>query len=165
MPFFPQELNACPEHSVNCLAFSSDTRYLASGGDDGSVYIHAFKQSSSQPLKAEYSSAVTALKWIPETQRLFIGLASGSVHLLTIDGASRSCTSGLQSAHTDFLGRGPTVRCARRTCIVAKRFKPCVRLASTTTWHCRWRYSLSLRCEPNGSRSVRELLATELVLK
>ncbi|TEB27318.1 WD40 repeat-like protein, partial [Coprinellus micaceus] len=86
MPFTPYRvLLNCPKESVNRVAFSSDTKLLASGGDDGCLCIHAFRLPSSYPLKAEYPAAITSLKWIPGTHRLFVGLSCGSVHLLSID--------------------------------------------------------------------------------
>ena len=85
MPFIPYRvLLNCPKESVNRVAFSSDTRFLASGGDDGCLCIHAFRLPSSYPLKAEYPGAITSLKWIPGAHRLFVGLSCGSVHLLDV---------------------------------------------------------------------------------
>lgn len=94
MPFSPYRvLLNCPKESVNRVAFSSDTKYLASGGDDGCLSIHLFRLSSSYPLKAEYPGAITSLKWIPGTHRLFVGLSCGSVHRLDVDEASPSFTA------------------------------------------------------------------------
>ncbi len=70
--------------SVNVLSFSPCGRFLASGADDGVVYIFNPRQGT-KFMKVVAHHAVTTLAWHPTGQaRLYVGREDGKVVFLDI---------------------------------------------------------------------------------
>jgi len=66
--------------SVNCLAFSSEAKYLASGADDHHVIIWNVKSGAAM-FNLVFKSPVHCVLWHPlRTDVLICGLADGSVY-------------------------------------------------------------------------------------
>ncbi|KDQ30070.1 hypothetical protein PLEOSDRAFT_165721 [Pleurotus ostreatus PC15] len=77
-------LNACHTDSINVLAFSPCGKYLASGADDGVVYIFNPRQGA-KFMKVVAHHAVTTLAWDPTGNgRLYVGREDGQVVFLDI---------------------------------------------------------------------------------
>lgn len=84
-------LNACHTDSINVLAFSPCGKYLASGADDGVVYIFNPRQGA-KFMKVVAHHAVTTLAWDPTGNgRLYVGREDGQVVFLDIVNAASSC--------------------------------------------------------------------------
>ncbi|RDB26681.1 Vegetative incompatibility protein HET-E-1 [Hypsizygus marmoreus] len=71
-------ISNCHTDSVNCLAFSPDGRFLASGADDCVIYIYDYKNGR-DVAKITASSSVTALLWHPVHDQLLVGFANGDI--------------------------------------------------------------------------------------
>lgn len=71
--------------AVTALDFSPDGKFLASGGDDGAIFI--FSTSSWTPAKRYLDvSPVSVLVWVRERHYLLLsGHQSGDIHLVTMD--------------------------------------------------------------------------------
>ncbi|KAF9500285.1 WD40 repeat-like protein [Pleurotus eryngii] len=77
-------LNSCHTDSINVLTFSPCGKYLASGADDGVVYIYNPRQGA-KFMKVVAHHAVTTLAWHPTGNgRLFVGREDGQVVFLDI---------------------------------------------------------------------------------
>lgn len=61
--------------SINALAFSVDGKYLASGADDGWMFIYEV-DGGREAHKLDGKSPVTALCW---TSELYVGFSDGRV--------------------------------------------------------------------------------------
>ncbi|KAJ2926235.1 hypothetical protein H1R20_g10858, partial [Candolleomyces eurysporus] len=70
--------------TVNCLTFSDDGLYLASGDDSGIVLV-CKTQDPSQFDRYYFTDSVTSLLWIPGTKSLYAGLANCEVHYLSLE--------------------------------------------------------------------------------
>jgi WD40 repeat protein len=71
---------ASHQQTVRVVGWSPDGRYLASGGDDGQLLVWGTDRMVRQ--RVLYPSAVTALAWSPESERLVTG-AGNQVSFLT----------------------------------------------------------------------------------
>jgi WD40 repeat protein len=74
--------NLASGHSdtVNCLAFSSDARYLASGSDDHSMVIWNVANGAAM-YRLAFVAPVRCLLWHPiRVETLICGLADGTVY-------------------------------------------------------------------------------------
>jgi COMPASS component SWD3 len=66
--------------SINCLAFSFEANYLASGADDHQVIIWNVRSGAAM-FKLLFKSQVHCLLWHPlRTEVLICGLADGSIY-------------------------------------------------------------------------------------
>jgi WD40 repeat protein/tRNA A-37 threonylcarbamoyl transferase component Bud32 len=67
--------------SIHCIAISPDSRYLASGGDDGQIRL--WRTSDGEPLGAwnAQSSAITAMAFSPSAASLATGAQDGSLRV------------------------------------------------------------------------------------
>lgn len=84
MPYTNPFTFSCHTSSVNCLSFSSDGRYLASGGDDSTLFVHDC-DNGGQVYKLRYDRPVTAILWHPHHHMwAFIGFGDGKVLLMEV---------------------------------------------------------------------------------
>ena len=71
------------EDTVNCLGFSEDGFYLASGDDAGLLVISETQNPTSYD-KYHFPDSITSLVWIPGSQCLFVGLANCDVNFVSL---------------------------------------------------------------------------------
>ena len=69
--------------SINCIAFSDDASYLASGDDEGMVLLCKIPEATEYD-RYHYNDSVTALDWAAGTSGVFVGLASCELHVLSL---------------------------------------------------------------------------------
>lgn len=67
--------------SVNCLEFSDDGSLLASGDDDGLVWVFQTSDVTKHD-RYQFAAPVTALAWAPGSSHLYIGLADCELHVV-----------------------------------------------------------------------------------
>ena len=72
-----------PQNSINVLMFSPDGAFLASGDDDGILYIYEVRKDWQVAHKISGPSRVTALVWDLQDGRLslYAGFGDGTVLL------------------------------------------------------------------------------------
>jgi WD40 repeat protein len=75
---------ASHQQTVRIVAWSSNGRYLASGGDDGLLLVWGTDGVVRQ--RVAYPAAVSALAWSPESQRLVTGAANQVTFLTALTG-------------------------------------------------------------------------------
>ena len=81
MPIDFQQLHIirnCHQDSVNCLSFSPDGRFLASGGEDGALFVFDYKNGC-DVWKITHPSSLTCLVWHPSNEGLYAGFGNGDV--------------------------------------------------------------------------------------
>jgi WD40 repeat protein len=73
----------CHRDSVNCLSFSPDGCFLASGGDDCAIFLFDY-QKGKDVRQVISQSGVTSILWIQIDGRLWllVGHASGNIQRL-----------------------------------------------------------------------------------
>ncbi|KAJ2911831.1 hypothetical protein MD484_g8583, partial [Candolleomyces efflorescens] len=86
--------------SVNCLAFTSDARYLASGDDNGLVIVTDM-QDSSRFDRYHFKDAVTAMLWLTGRPKLVVGLANCEVHFISLEDEQAYTLSYAPSEYAD----------------------------------------------------------------
>ncbi|KAF5324004.1 hypothetical protein D9611_008264 [Ephemerocybe angulata] len=67
--------------SVNCIQFSTDGQYIASGDDNGSVLVFKTDEAS-QYDRYHFDASVTAIGWMPGNYGLFVGLANCELQIV-----------------------------------------------------------------------------------
>ncbi|RXW23247.1 hypothetical protein EST38_g2589 [Candolleomyces aberdarensis] len=70
-------------NSINCLAFSNDGEYLASGDDNGLVLV-CNTNDGRQYDRYHYTAPVTALAWMPKDYGLLVGLSNCELYVLPL---------------------------------------------------------------------------------
>jgi WD40 repeat protein len=77
--------------AVRCLSYSPDGRYLASGGEDGTVRLWGLAAGGIEAGLLEHADSVEALSFAPDGATLVTGTAGGEV--IAWDVAQRQCRS------------------------------------------------------------------------
>lgn len=69
--------------TVNCLAFSSDGAFLASGDDAGVLIVWA-APTAQEHDRYQLVHSITALCWVPNTSTLLVGFATCDVLCISV---------------------------------------------------------------------------------
>ncbi|KAJ2921676.1 hypothetical protein H1R20_g15419, partial [Candolleomyces eurysporus] len=72
------------QDTVNCLGFSDDGVFLASGDDSGLLVISRTEDPKKYD-KYHLADSITCLVWIPGSQSLYVGLANCDVNLIFLE--------------------------------------------------------------------------------
>lgn len=94
-------IRGCHQDSINCVAFSPNGRFLASGADDCMLFLYNCL-SGQDLVKISSSSNVTSLLWHPSSTEIWVGHANGDLQM--IDPVCifflRSLTSFVRNSYT-----------------------------------------------------------------
>lgn len=99
----------CHQDSVNCLSFSPDGQFLASGGDDRAVFVFDY-QKGRDLRRITLHSEVTSILWIRVDGQLWLLVGHANGNIQRLDPVScLSATISINPCYTQMRSAGHTV--------------------------------------------------------
>lgn len=75
------DIHGFHQDSINCVAFSPNGHFLASGGDDCMLFLYDCL-SGQDLVKISSSSNVTSILWHPSSEEIWVGHANGDLQII-----------------------------------------------------------------------------------